>query len=75
LVHAVSITDEKALKAVAAAVGTWDVLVIGAAYVASPAPVAQSSVDDWWQTFEVRRTVTIFFFLADSSLRPTSKAP
>ncbi|PSS10967.1 hypothetical protein M430DRAFT_61331 [Amorphotheca resinae ATCC 22711] len=59
-VHAVSITDEKALKGVAAAVGTWDVLVIGAAYVASPAPVAQSSVDDWWQTFEtnVKGTMT-----------------
>ncbi|TVY81894.1 Short chain dehydrogenase citE [Lachnellula suecica] len=52
LVHAVSITDEKTMKEVAASVGTWDILIIGSAYVSSPSAVADSSIDDWWKSYE-----------------------
>ncbi|KAL9120136.1 MAG: hypothetical protein Q9187_003306 [Circinaria calcarea] len=51
-IHPVSITDEKALKDIAAAVGTWDILVLNAGFLSNPAPVAQAPVDDWCQSFE-----------------------
>ncbi|KAK3173134.1 hypothetical protein OEA41_006463 [Lepraria neglecta] len=52
-IQAVSITDEKALNDVAAGVGTWGILVCNAAFLSSPAAVAETHVDDWWQSFEV----------------------
>ena len=59
-VHAVSVTDEEGLKEVAAAVGTWDVLVLNAAFISTPASVSESAVDDWWQSFEVRSPSSLF---------------
>lgn len=53
-IHAVSVVDEHAIKNIAATVGTWDVLILNAAFLSSPAPVAEASVEDWWQGFEVR---------------------
>jgi NADP-dependent 3-hydroxy acid dehydrogenase YdfG len=43
----VSVTDEKALKSVAAAVGTWDILILGAGYIATPKPIKDSEIDEW----------------------------
>ncbi|KAL2833847.1 hypothetical protein BDW59DRAFT_179494 [Aspergillus cavernicola] len=53
IVHAVSVTDEKTMSDVAATVGAWDVLILAAGYVATPAPIQSASTDDWWQAFEV----------------------
>lgn len=52
--YTVDVVDEKALKEVAAAVGTWDVLILNAGFVSSPASIAETAGDDWWQNFEVR---------------------
>ncbi|KAL4986838.1 hypothetical protein BDW68DRAFT_197814 [Aspergillus falconensis] len=48
----VSVTDEEALIRVAAAVGTWDVLVLAAGFLSKPAALKDSSVDEWWGSFE-----------------------
>lgn len=53
-VHATSVTDETALAEVAAATGTWDVMILAAGYLAKPTSIRESSVDEWWQSFEVR---------------------
>jgi NADP-dependent 3-hydroxy acid dehydrogenase YdfG len=53
-IHAVSVTDEKSMMDIAAPVGAWDILVLNAGDLSAPAPIAQTSVDDWWQSFEVR---------------------
>lgn len=52
-IHAADVTDEKAITDIAAATGTWDVLILAAGYVAGPASIRESSVDDWWKSFEV----------------------
>ncbi|GLI76362.1 hypothetical protein PoHVEF18_004634 [Penicillium ochrochloron] len=51
-VHAADVTDEKALAAVAASTGTWDVMILAAGYISPRASIRDSSVDDWWQNFE-----------------------
>ena len=52
-IFTVSVTDERALKDVAAALGTGDVLVLNAAFLSTPTSISETSVDDWWQSFEV----------------------
>ncbi|PYI25534.1 NAD(P)-binding protein [Aspergillus indologenus CBS 114.80] len=39
VLHSIDVTDE-------------DVLILGAAFLATPAPIADSSTEDWWQSFE-----------------------
>ncbi|KAK1564128.1 short chain dehydrogenase [Colletotrichum navitas] len=68
-VHAVDITNEDALTKVAAAVGQWDVLVLTAGYVSSPAPVAASASDEWWQSFETNTKGT---YLVTKAFLPTA---
>ncbi|KAL9118806.1 MAG: hypothetical protein Q9187_004638, partial [Circinaria calcarea] len=51
--YTVDVVDEKVLKDVAAAVGTWDVLILSAGFVSSPASIAETAGDDWWQNFEI----------------------
>ncbi|KAL4888403.1 hypothetical protein BDV59DRAFT_196457 [Aspergillus ambiguus] len=51
-VHAASVTNEANIEDIAAQVGTWDVLILNAAYLAAPETIVDSSVDDWWQSFE-----------------------
>ncbi|MCJ1247044.1 hypothetical protein MMC30_004255 [Trapelia coarctata] len=51
-IHAISVTDEEGLKKVAASAGTWDILVLNAGFISSPASVSQSTADEWWQSFE-----------------------
>ncbi|KAL8745311.1 MAG: hypothetical protein Q9190_002545 [Brigantiaea leucoxantha] len=68
----VATTDEKKLKDVAAAVGAWDVMILAAGYLSSPASISESVLDDWLQSFDtnVRGTVTVITaFLA--SRNPT----
>ncbi|PVI01574.1 NAD(P)-binding protein [Periconia macrospinosa] len=52
-VHAASVTDSAAISSIAASVGTWDVLVLGAASISSPALVAQADLTAWWDNYEV----------------------
>jgi NADP-dependent 3-hydroxy acid dehydrogenase YdfG len=47
-----SATDEAAVKKVATAVGTWDVLLMAAGYV-SPGHILTANVADYWQNYEV----------------------
>ncbi|EFQ35840.1 short chain dehydrogenase [Colletotrichum graminicola] len=68
-VHAVDITNEEALTKVAAAAGQWDVLVLTAGYVSSPSPVAASSSDEWWQSFETNTKGT---YLVTKAFLPTA---
>ncbi|OTB12757.1 hypothetical protein K445DRAFT_320884 [Daldinia sp. EC12] len=51
-IFAVDITQEDALQRVAAAIGTWHILILAAGYVSEPSPMASANADDWWQNFE-----------------------
>lgn len=53
-------TDEKALVDIAAVTGTWDILILAAGYLAGPASIRESSVDDWWKSFEVCLPASFF---------------
>lgn len=53
-IHAISIINEHAMKNVAATIGTWDITILNAGFLSSPATVAETSIEDWWQSFEVR---------------------
>ncbi|CRG84836.1 hypothetical protein PISL3812_02025 [Talaromyces islandicus] len=50
--HSASVTDEQAIVSVAITVGSWDVLVLAAGYLSQPATIRDSSVGEWWQSFE-----------------------
>ncbi|KAI0838422.1 putative NADP(+)-dependent dehydrogenase [Hypoxylon sp. FL0890] len=69
LVHAVDITQEKAMQDVAKAVGNWDVLVLAAGYISKPAPMAEADTDEWWQGFETNVKGT---FIAIKAFAPTA---
>ncbi|KAJ5662171.1 uncharacterized protein N7477_009787 [Penicillium maclennaniae] len=68
-VHAADVTDEKAITEIAAATGTWDVLILAAGYVAGPASIRESSVDDWWKSFETNVKGTM---IASNAFLPTA---
>jgi NAD(P)-dependent dehydrogenase (short-subunit alcohol dehydrogenase family) len=51
--HSVDLTDHAAVEQVAQSVGSWDVLVLNAGYMAQPSLLIDSNTDDWWHTFEV----------------------
>ena len=48
-----SVTDEAAVKKIAVTVGQWDILILNAGYISSPAPLTQSPLDDYWTNYEV----------------------
>jgi NAD(P)-dependent dehydrogenase (short-subunit alcohol dehydrogenase family) len=47
-----SVTDAIRMKEVAMAVGSWDILVLNAAHVLTPASIVDASLQDWWQHYE-----------------------
>lgn len=51
-VHVASVTDEKSISDIAAAVGAWDVLVLAAGYLSKPVSIQESTTEEWWQSFE-----------------------
>lgn len=55
VVYRADVTDEKAFKAIASDIGTWDVLILNAGTLAAPNPIANTTIDDWWASFEVSR--------------------
>ncbi|KAH6603582.1 hypothetical protein Trco_008357 [Trichoderma cornu-damae] len=52
-VHVVDVTQEDVLAQVAGAIGTWDVLVLGAGHICAPTTIAASDFEEFWQCFEV----------------------
>lgn len=52
-VRSVDTTNYEALRAVAAEVGNWDVLVIASVYPSAASNIVSTDVDEWWQGFEV----------------------
>jgi NAD(P)-dependent dehydrogenase (short-subunit alcohol dehydrogenase family) len=51
-VFPVSVTDEAGMHDIAKQVGKWDVLVLGAAHISSPAAIVKTSLQDWWTAYE-----------------------
>jgi NAD(P)-dependent dehydrogenase (short-subunit alcohol dehydrogenase family) len=52
-VFVADITDPAPVKAAAEKFGTWDILILNAAYMEKKAPVTTIDLGDWWTTFEV----------------------
>jgi len=52
IVHATSVTDAEKIKTIASTVGSWDVLILNAAFASPKATIADSDIDGWWQNFE-----------------------
>lgn len=59
-IHTEDVLDEDAMVRVASEVGAWDVLILGAGYLSKPGSIKHSSVDEWWQSFEVRLPFIFF---------------
>lgn len=53
------VTDQAGMEKVAHTVGIWDVLILNAGYISTPAPVAKAPLDDYWKNYEVRLIQTI----------------
>lgn len=53
------VTDEEAVKKIADAVGTWDVLVLNAGYTTAPTPAAKADIGDYWKAYEVSTPLCI----------------
>jgi len=51
--HAGDMVDLKSMKQAAAAIGTWDVLVLNAGYMPNHGSIATADIDDWWLPFEI----------------------
>lgn len=51
-IHIASVTDEQKMREIAEQVGQWDVLVLNAAHLSTPAAVTAASLQDWWTDFE-----------------------
>lgn len=52
-IHAASVTDAASIASLAGSIGTWDVLVLGAASISPPALAAQDDLAAWWDNYEV----------------------
>ncbi|KAI9698072.1 MAG: hypothetical protein M1820_007580 [Bogoriella megaspora] len=46
------VTDEAAMKDVAAIVGTWDIFLLNAGYISPPSTITQASLSEYWQNYE-----------------------
>lgn len=62
------ITEIEALRAVAAEVGKWDVLVIASVYASAASTIVSTDVDEWWQGFEASGFTSFPFALAPEHL-------
>lgn len=45
-------TDYEGLRAIAAEVGKWHVLVIASVYPSAASTIVSTDIDKWWQGFE-----------------------
>ncbi|APA14564.1 hypothetical protein SS1G_06517 [Sclerotinia sclerotiorum 1980 UF-70] len=51
-VFAISVTDEAGIRKVAEAVGTWDVLILGATHKGIKGPIVSTNISEWWESYE-----------------------
>lgn len=52
-VRVCDLTKEETLRDAAAAIGTWQILIIASGYAAQPSSILSADMGDWWQAFEV----------------------
>jgi NADP-dependent 3-hydroxy acid dehydrogenase YdfG len=48
-----SVSDEQGINDVAKEMGSWDVLIMGAAHEPTPGPLMKQELSDWWRAYEV----------------------
>ncbi|TGO61806.1 hypothetical protein BCON_0024g00060 [Botryotinia convoluta] len=51
-IFATSVSDEDGIKKVADTVGTWDVLIMGAAHEGIKGPIVSTNISTWWESYE-----------------------
>lgn len=72
-IYATSVTDEHKMHEVAEKVGAWDVFVLNAGHISSPAPVAATALQDWWEDYETNvKSVVIAAQAFISKARPAA---
>jgi NADP-dependent 3-hydroxy acid dehydrogenase YdfG len=49
----ISVTDEAGIRKVAEAVGTWDILILGATHKGIKGPIVSTNISEWWESYEV----------------------
>ncbi|ORY67018.1 short chain dehydrogenase [Pseudomassariella vexata] len=69
LVCVADVTQDKRMQDVARSVGMWDIIVLCAAYVSDPSPMASANIDEWWLSFETNTKGT---FVAIKTFLPTA---
>lgn len=52
-VYVADITDPKPVKTAAEKIGTWDIMIMNAGYMAKKENMETADLSDWWTTFEV----------------------
>ncbi|KAL8720884.1 MAG: hypothetical protein Q9225_002329 [Loekoesia sp. 1 TL-2023] len=52
LTFCADVTDEKAMRQIAAEVETWDTFIMNAAYLPDPTPIASARVPEYWAAYE-----------------------
>lgn len=68
-VRVCDLTKEETLRDAAAAIGTWQILIIASGYAAQPSSILSADMDDWWQAFETNVKGTL---LAARAFIPTA---
>ncbi|KAL6720840.1 hypothetical protein ACLMJK_002765 [Lecanora helva] len=46
------VNDEKAMNQIATDIGTWDVFILNAAYIAEPTTIASANISQYWASYE-----------------------
>jgi NADP-dependent 3-hydroxy acid dehydrogenase YdfG len=55
-IHIADVADEDAIERAAKAVGSWDVFVHNAGFLAKRSDVTKADTKEWWKTYEVSNT-------------------
>ena len=51
--HAVDITNAEQVRRAAKEIGSWDIMIMNAGYMSTPARIEDADIEDWWKGFEV----------------------
>lgn len=60
--HVVDVADEEAVREAAKDLNGWEVLILNAGISAHPAPIADTTLADWWRVYEVGPSLLLAFF-------------
>ena len=52
-VHAADVNDIEAMTRLASEIGTWNVFIMNAGYVAAPAQIREADLEEYWKCYEV----------------------